>query len=82
MDTIVYNNNILRKSTYGCIFQLNIDKTKIINAYSTRMNCSKSIGISLYKLRNLINSGSPYDKFYYIAYNNCPTNLVNDFIKK
>lgn len=78
---IIYNNNILRKSTYGCIFQLNSDKTKIINAYSTRMNCSKSIGISLYKLRNLINSGQSHNDCYYIIYSNCPINLLNSFIQ-
>jgi transcriptional regulator with PAS, ATPase and Fis domain len=57
--------------------QLDSNMTKILNNFHSKKQLSKLLGVSLYKLNQIIDKKEKFNDFYYMKYNDCPKDLIN-----
>lgn len=71
-----------RIQNIGYIAKLNKEKTEIVNVYLDKKVLSKFHNKTHSAFDNPVKNFSEVDGFYYILYDNCSTELKNNFIKK
>lgn len=64
---------------YDTILELNDDKTKIIQSYSSKNELAKELNISSHLASSIINTNTKYDNKYFIEYYKCPQNLLDNY---
>ena len=64
----------------GYIAKLNADKSQILNVYLDRKTAAENNGYSSPgALDNTVKNGTNTNGFYYVLYEKCDINLINDF---
>jgi NUMOD1 domain len=75
------NKNITKEKILEPILKLNNTKTEIIETYSSKTKVSRTLNISLPKIRKIIENKTLYNNNYYIEFDDCPKNLLGEYKK-
>jgi phage anti-repressor protein len=63
------------------VIQLNDEKNKILNSFSTKREMAKKLGISLSKTYKIINEEMKFENSYFVMYSKCPQDLLKTYNK-
>jgi hypothetical protein len=84
-QNILHNLQPTKKSkvqNLGYIAKINKDKTEIINVYLNRKTAAKDAGLKDYGLDTAVSKCLLVKDHYYIVYDDCDCELINDFEEK
>lgn len=71
----------MKSPVIDTILQLNIYKSEIIDSYYTKDYVAKKLNIGRLRMKKIIQNGEMYNNRYYIEYNKCPQNLIDNYKK-
>jgi hypothetical protein len=68
-------------SIVSSILQLNDTKTKILNSFSTKDYVAQTLNIDKTRMRKIVADGIKINNCYYVEYENCPKELLDNYNK-
>ena len=61
------------------IIQLNEDKTKIIETFTSKDIAAKKFNIGKLRMRNIIKTSEKFNSCYFVVFSKCPSNLLESY---